>query len=255
MPREARATAAAHAIRSGSCAGHIGIGHSATQGGGLTRRIETVGIARHLELPNEPVEREVVEHHEPRRRDGEPIDVPVERGVVPELVDAQVVAADRPLVARLHGPDDVGAIPLQEPDPTQAVEHRSVVGRDPGGGRRHAGRRTPACRWSDGGRAAAVADRPDERPARDPAKPRIHPRSRSTTWGHSGTVSRTSRCPLETPAPRRLAVRPQPVERLGDRPRLGLRDESGLGVADELERAPAVGRASRPAARPRTPRS
>ncbi len=40
-------------------------------------------------------------------------------------------------------------------------------------------------------------------PARDPAQPRIHASSRATTSGHSGTVSRTRRCPSR---PQRLAA-------------------------------------------------
>ena len=45
----------------------VGIGHAAPQSRGLAGRGEPVRITRHLELPDEPVEREVVKHHEPGR--------------------------------------------------------------------------------------------------------------------------------------------------------------------------------------------
>ena len=44
---------------------HVGIGHAATQRRGLPRRIETVGIACHLERSDEPVECQIVKHHQP----------------------------------------------------------------------------------------------------------------------------------------------------------------------------------------------
>jgi hypothetical protein len=106
---------------------HVGVGHAATQRRRLSRRIETMGITRHLERSDEPVEREIVQHHEAGRGDGEPIDGPMEPGVVAELVDPEVVGPDRPLVMWLHRPQDIGSVPLQEPDTTQAVEDRPVV--------------------------------------------------------------------------------------------------------------------------------
>jgi hypothetical protein len=152
----------------------------------LTHRLVAQRVAGRDHAPHEVVERQVVDHDEPRGLDRVAVDVPVELDVVPKVVHAHRVPGDLALVPRLQRPDRLDLAP--EADASQAVQHRPRVRRDAAAGRGH--RREPR----DPGVHPVVPAEQASRRA-DHGVPHHYSVSRATTSGQPGTRSRISAFP------------------------------------------------------------
>src|SRR5919106_5431075 len=127
----------------------------------------------------------------------------MELDVVPELVDAQLVAGDRAPVRPVDRPQDVRRVPVQHADPPERLEQRPIVGGDAGrGGRHRPDEREPPVRSRNDRRRGTQTEPASDR-RRTPAETRArHPSNCSTISGQAGTRSSTTSRPA---APHRAA--------------------------------------------------